>query len=340
MPVIDGKVVRARYTHLKLHELSSVDRPAQPGAKMTIMKRDTRGEELVEIAKYVCEDDGAHSFSQVLTENKFSEQIWPYTDAFTQSIRSIVGDKGLSGADRDAKITASVGEFLAAVRTISPDTEKQLAELINKRDVPMPKTVEQLEGEVSTLKSQLETSASQLAIANKSLEDLKAEADAKGKEAEETKKALAAATDEVITVGGQELRKSEVGAANFTMAKAMRDERDTAIFEKRASEEFPNLVGTTTEKALVLKSIETLPEDAKKAATAILTAAEKMTAAGFDRIGTGGGNNSPTEKAAEAGFMTKVAEVQKRDGIKQSDAMSKARQEFPEEFAAYTASSN
>jgi hypothetical protein len=109
MPIIDGKVVRARFTSLKLDELSGVDRPAQSDALAVIMKRhdgaDQAAEIYSDIAKYVCADDGAHTFVEVLAENKFSEQIWPFTDALSQSIRSIVGDRGLSNADREAKIT-------------------------------------------------------------------------------------------------------------------------------------------------------------------------------------------------------------------------------------------
>jgi len=43
MPIIDGKVVRSRYTSLKIAELSAVDRPAQSGALALIMKRDDGG---------------------------------------------------------------------------------------------------------------------------------------------------------------------------------------------------------------------------------------------------------------------------------------------------------
>lgn len=63
MPIIDGKVVRARYTKLKLNEISSVDNPAQAGALAAIMKRDERGndmsfmEKILEIQK---RDGGSH----------------------------------------------------------------------------------------------------------------------------------------------------------------------------------------------------------------------------------------------------------------------------------------
>lgn len=342
MPIINGKRVKARYTSLKLNEVSSVDNPAQPGAIGSVIKRffpGDRAEIAAEIAKYISTDDGAHSFAEVITENKFSEQIWPYTDALSQSIRSIVGDTGLSGADREAKINTSVSEFLAAVRTISPATEKQLSELICKREDPMAKTVEQLEQEIATLKgthtASIETITKRAEVAEKAAADAVAENLKLKGECDEAKKALVAATDEVITVGGQELRKSAVGEANFSVAKAMREERDTAVFEKRADSEFSHVVGSTTEKALVLKAIDALPEETKKAAEAVFTAAEKMAKAGFETLGSRGGfGQEPTQKAATATFDGKVTEIAKRDGIPEFEAMSKARSEFPTEFAA------
>lgn len=338
MPIINGKVVRARYNSLKLQELSSVDRPAQPGALAMIMKRDgtpDRAEIMAEIAKYICADDGAHTFTETLRENKFSEQIWPFTDALSQSIRSIVGDDALSAAERDSKVTVSVSEFLAAIRQISPETEKRLAAVLNRSDKIMSKTVEQLEAELAKANAANETLTSQLATATKALTEAEAERDKMKTDCDEAKKALIAATDEVITVGGTELRKSAVGDANFTVAKALRDERDMAVFEKRAADEFPQLTGSTAEKALVLKAIDTLPEETKKAADAILTSAQKMLAAGFDRFSRNPGMLEPTNKQAVDGFTEKVAEIVKRDNVAEHVAMGKARVEHPELFAAY-----
>jgi hypothetical protein len=340
MPVIDGKVVRARYTALKLGELSSVDRPAQPGALATIMKRAdppvVDPAVVAEVAKYVCEDDGAHTFTEVLTENEFSDRIWPYTDALVQSIRSIVGDGSLSGGERETKVKNSVDEFLAAVRQISPETEKRLSQLVKQGGATMPKSVEELQGEIDTLKSQNTTLTSErdaaLAKATTAEEDKKKAME----ECATAKAALITATDEVLTVDGTEIRKSVVGEASFTVNKALLGRAEMAEFEKRAETEFRHVVGTAVDKAKVLKAASVLPEETKKAFDAILNAAEKMSAQGFGSLGTNGGTATPTAKAAEATFMGKVSEIAKRDGIPQYQAMQKARTECPEEFAAYT----
>lgn len=344
MPVINGKVVRSRYTSLKLGEISSVDRPAQPGAIASIMKRDMTMPKdspliAVAVAKYVSEEDGAHTFSQVLQANEFDEKIWPMTSALSQAIRSIMGDRDLSSAEKEGKVTQSVAEFLSSVRTISPavaaDAEKRLAELISKKDDTMPKTIEELTAKVAELTGQL-TAANALAQTEKARADTAEAALATEKTAHEaTQKSLTEATDEVITVGGTELRKSVAGVANFTVAKALADERDMAKIEKRVETEFSHVAGSTTEKALVLKAADRMDEPTRKAFDAILTSAEKMAAGAFKQFGHGQGEPSEDVAKAQSDWTAKVAEIAKRDSIPEFEAMSKARTEFPAEFAAY-----
>lgn len=285
------------------------------------------------VTKYVCDTDGAHSFIEVLHENEFSQKIWPFTDALSQSIRSIVGDKRLTGDEREDKINKSVASFLQKVRDISPKVAKQLEGLI-KKGSPMPKSADQLEAELAKATGELTAMTARAEKAEKDFADMK---DAKGKVDEECKTAKAAlleATDETITVGGQDLKKSVVGEANFTVAKALRDERDIAVLEKRASDEFGHVVGSAAEKALVIKAIEGLPtEEAKKAGLAILQSAEKMAKGAFALIGSNGGP-APTEKQLESSTKFE-AEVQKNvdAGMKESEAMSKARRDHPQLFA-------
>jgi hypothetical protein len=248
MPVIDGKVVRARYTKLKLNELSSVDNPAQPGALAVIMKRDDSHE----------------------------------------------------------------------------------------RADPMSKTIEQVEGELAKALETIETLKAEVTKGKADFAAMLEDKDKADEECKTAKAALVAATDEVIKVDDTEVRKSEVGVASFNLTKALISKAETAEFENVAKSDFPNLVGTVSEKALVLKAIATMPEEAKKAAEAILTSAEKMLSAGFTRLGVGHGDLvNPSQKVAEGTFMQKVAEVEKRDGIAKSAALAKARMEFPAEFAAY-----
>lgn len=342
MPRINGQVVRARFTALKLSELSAVDNPAQPTALAVCFKRDDdeRAEAIALIVKYgaglmapVDDDEGAETFADILRENEFDEKIWPYTNALAQSIRSIVGDSSLMGGDMDAAIKESVNGFLAAMTSLSPGTGTQLAKLLSKRNEIMPKTVEQLETEVATLKSELTAAQGEAATAKAKMTAAEEAALAAATEAKTAKDALTAATEEVIKVGEIELKKSEVGEASFAVSKALMDERDMARFEKRADDEYRHVVGKASEKALVLKAVAAMPEEARKAFDAILLSAEKMAAGAFSTLGSTGGRTE-VGKAAEASFETKVGEIQKRDGIGRSAAMTKARGEFPTEFEA------
>lgn len=367
MPIIDGKPQRAVFTHLKLNELSSVDRPAQVGAKALILKRDEAGARqamLAEIAKYVGDDAGATTFEEVLTENEFSQEVWPMVDAFSQSIRSIVGDSDLSTADRESAIGESTNQFLDAVREIAPDVEKQLKPLLAKGKTTMAtkteKTAEQLQGELDTLKGELETSKAALAKAEEERDGAKEEAETAKGEATAAKSALEAAnkgdtakaladmtaerdtlkaeltkaTDAVIKVDGTEIRKSEVGEQTFKAFEASEKRAQTAEFEKRAEAEFPHLPGTASEKGLILAAREGMDEPARKALDSVLKAGESMAKNGFESLGVRDGNTEPTQKAAEATYDGKVKEIAKRDGIPLSEAMNKARSEYPDEYAA------
>lgn len=259
MPMIDGKVHRATFRSLKLNELSSVDRPAQAGAKAVIMKRADQSDDKPEVNK--------------------GENTMPTIE----------------------ELTAEVGT---------------------------------LKGQVASLTSERDAATAKAAAATAKAEKAQADCEDAMKEKDEAKKALAAATDEVIKVEDTEVRKSEVGPAQFALTKALIDKADKATFEKRAQDEFPNVVGTAAEKGLVLKAMAAMSEDTQNALTAIMTAAEKMTSIGFGRIGTSfPGEQNVAKAEAEAGFTAKVHEVAKRDNIPLSVAMGKARAEFPAEFA-------
>jgi hypothetical protein len=336
MPVINGKPVRARYTSLKLEEISSVDNPAQPAATGHVIKRmEEPAQAIANICKYVGVEDGAHGFREVLHENKFSEQIWPFTDALSQSIRSIVGDKLLNGVQREEKIRASVEEFLVAVHEISPIVSKSLSGLLLKKEVNMAaKTTEMLEEELAGAEKRASEAEARAQKAEAKVEEMEADL-------EETKKALNAATDEVIKVEGTEVRKSEVGPAQFALTKSLVEKDARREREVAAEKRFPNLRGSIKAKAALLKAVEDMAdEETQKEAEEMLDSAEKAVSLAFERVGKFDPAAEPTRKAAEDTFMSKVSEIQKRDNVSKTAAMQKARREHPEAFNAYSAALN
>lgn len=342
MALVDGKKIKARYTSLKLNEISSVDNPAQPGAIASIVKRAEPGATppadpsilARAVAKYVGSDDGAHTFSEVLQANQFDEKIWPLVSALSQSIGSIMGDSALKGNEREAKVTASVDQFLASVRAISPevadDSEKRLARMISKKE-PAMTDLEKALAKVAELTGQL-TSATALATAEKARADTAEAALTAEKTAHETTtKALVEATDETVKVGGEEIRKSVVGDGQFKAMKALASERDLAQIEKRVETDFSHVAGTTAEKAAVLKAAATMDEETRKALDAILASAEKMAALGFDRIGANGGPANENVEKAASDFNSQVEKLIADDPkLNRTEAMKRVREAHPE----------
>lgn len=344
--------VKRQLKALTLSHISAVTYPCQEGAQAKILKAAPGAT----ILKYCGDEPGAKSFATLLADKEEREKIWqaqqelwPVFDALSESIRSTLADANLTSDAKQSMIRQSVTDFLETIRAKSPEVEAELAKhlaTIEKEGSEMSKIFKTLDEATA----EIEKKDTEIADLTKSVETLTAERDAavakademeKAKDKAETdledmkKRADAAGTDEVIKVAGQEVRKSVVGDAHFAIFKAQADEmakaRDdaaTARFEKRATEEFPSLVGTAAEKASVLKAIAGAGEEVVKAADAILTSAEKLAKAAFEKNGTSGGD-APEGQVTKAAFDAKVDEIQKRDGSSRQVAMQKARVELP-----------
>jgi hypothetical protein len=176
----------------------------------------------------------------------------------------------------------------------------------------------------------------------------------RGMSATDRKKKMGkAADDETLTVKGQTIRKSSVGDEMFAILKAQSEEIESAKksadteraarlmgdYEKVAKAAYTNLPGTDLEKAHVLKGIESLSEDVQSTIVKMLAAGEGAIKSAFTRLGDGGGEDigrqSGLRKGASHPFMGKVREIQKRDSLGHAAAMTKARTEYPDEFAEY-----
>lgn len=169
--------------------------------------------------------------------------------------------------------------------------------------------------------------------------------------------AKAAEDDETITVKGRVIRKSKVGDDMFAilkaqqedtleMAKGLDEERDRRVnteLSAKAKSEYGNLPGTDVEKAAVLKAMEDMDEAVRGTLTKMLVAGEGAIKSAFSRLGntnTDLGQHSGLRKSGSSHpFLQKVAEIRKRDNIGQAQAMTKARNEYPEEFKDYSAQS-
>lgn len=341
--------------NLKLSHIAAVDFPCQEGAKALLIKSADRWKILAK-----SEDLHARTFAEIITENEerqrrwaAEEAMWPLFSALRESLASIASDAAVDSNQKLTRVQESVSQFIAALREKWPDVADEIQEIAkaSPESAGMAPFIEAF----AKLK-ETEVDVTELEKANQKIADLekrngelttqleaantakaKMETDlAEAKEETKTAKAkvdeLEKASDEKITVGGQEVSKLAVGPSQFAIFKGLQDEAITARLEKRVGDDFSHLPGTVAERAAVLKHMETAPDEVKKSFEQIMTTAEKVAGGAFESIGTGG---TPEVRKARGDFMAKVGEIQTRDKISRHQAMSKARVEFPAEFEAY-----
>lgn len=129
----------------KLHEISCVDRPAQEGARMTIMKRAQPVVAATAIAKYVAPmmdsamKPGARTFEEVYRASEeqrrqwaANEKLWPLFSALEESLRSIAADGTVASEGKTTRIRESVDAFMEAVKRELPEVQQELAKLLTE----------------------------------------------------------------------------------------------------------------------------------------------------------------------------------------------------------------
>lgn len=117
------------------------------------------------------------------------------------------------------------------------------------------------------------------------------------------------------------------------LAKSEARKREDAELAKRADDElsaFSEEIAKREEKIEVLRAIDKMDEAPRGALLKMLSVGGKAVSAAFETIGHKQGRSAVSSHA----FDKRVSEVQARDKCSRSDAMSKARQEFPAEFTA------
>lgn len=315
----------------RIDEISGVDRPAQEHAKVVIQKRnadapapatEALAKGLYDVMSSSGNPPGARSFSDLIAateecrrQSAVSQELWPYFDALTDSVRSIVADATMDEPGKINAIRQSIDQFTAAVVSAVPDAEAEIEKLFTdpaKSGVflagnPAGDHVSKGDNQMSDDIKKVADLEAQVATLTKSVTDLtKAKDEAEAKAADLAKAADIAKNDEVLKVGETEVRKSAVGEATFAMFKAQqadlqkaRDETDMAILTKRAGDELGQLPGEAIAKAKVLKAINGMSAEDKAVLDTMLKAGQAAIAKGFQKFGvvSGGANaDNPTAK--------------------------------------------
>lgn len=312
----------------KISEISAVDRPAQGGARMTLMKRDdqepgrvmTKAEEDVFKRLRLTSSEEGHSHLINDTEEG-GETSW------TKSEDSEYGHSHPWVKNDDGSIT--VGEADGHTHTVLDTTFKSIhseeseggtgdgtknntAESLgsNKKESTMTeKVAAENAAQIEALKSDLAvakaygslTDAEKTHYTSLSDEDKKSFL-TKSVDQRKDDVAKAASSDPVVykSVEGVEYRKSDdprlVALAksaddNSKIAKAEREQRENAEFSKRASEELKHLPGDEAPKVALLKSVEAIADaDTRTKVKEMLKANNDKMAKAFETFGSGAGS--------------------------------------------------
>lgn len=310
---IDGDLSKPRRRNImrafKISEISAVDRPAQEGAKAAIIKRNTNDTGDVEMDAKELEKKVADLTAQ-LAKMK--------TDG--EAVAKKLADAETANTDLVAKAAAAAEDAEYATVKAKKPFDPAAA-------------------------SEMEDQAEDAADSKTKKRALRKAFVAMSPEARDRYIAEKRSNDEVITIDGQEVRKSAVGALQFNLMKSQAarvealeksskdaiEKAESAELAKRADEEFSHLPGTTDEKVSVLRAIGKSDKKVQETFATMMKAGDKAVMGAFEKLGHRGGSPS-VDKGA---FEKRVAEVRARDGSSRMDAMEKARKEFPVEFEAY-----
>lgn len=210
-------VAKRRYMRrFKLHEISGVDRPAQEGAKVRIMKRMEPSIAELFAKYYVDPANGAVSFQGALESSMTSERyydamkiIGPEIEALSTSLRSILGDSSLDYPSKQTMTRNAVEDFMAVARNKWPDIESALHKILtpeagddNNQGVNSmtTKTVEQVQSDLDKMTRDIATSAAALTAATSKVTELTTSNTALTAKVDGQTADLAKATDQIKTL--------------------------------------------------------------------------------------------------------------------------------------------
>lgn len=318
----------------ELTEISGVDRPAQPTATMSIIKRreGSPADVTTEVVKAYCNKshENARTFAETLLADRVNDSLWPMTNALSSTIRSILEDGELS--EKATAVGQAIDDFGAKMRSVVDDAESPLTKFAMNliagkigdttgEGDTMPKSTE------TELQKKLDDATTALAamtLISKLNDDEKTFMEGMDDKARKAftaltseerkgKMDLAKRDDETLVVDGNMISKSVVGDSMFAVIKSQQTQLTlqadkvekaqqaavTATMTKRADAELGHLVGTAEEKAEVLKLLAGAPEEVRKTAEAIFKSADEMAGKAFGKQGHTTGQSEVSGTAVE-----------------------------------------
>ncbi|QOZ25294.1 hypothetical protein [Bradyrhizobium sp. CCBAU 51753] len=316
----------------KMNEISAVDRPAQAGARMTIMKRDDTEPYW---KRNFSQDQRDHlaSTGAALPDGSFPIQ----NGGDLENAIHAVGR-----ANDPAKAKAHIIARAKSLGLASKLPDGWVSKNGKVEDMTAEELKKAIDDAVKTsplvidLKKQLEAATSQLEAITKAKKPKQQNADdmsepdaddetakawrpyvekrvaaalAKAKEefeAELAKRADIAKNDDSFTAeGGAVIRKSDYAKAeHYELAKAQQERLEIQDFSKRAAAEIPVLPGTELAKAKALRAIAKLGKEDREAIEAMLKGGNAAMKAQMTVLGKDGGGDDTAE-----GQLAKMVET-------------------------------
>lgn len=316
----DGKKNPQAAKGLKISKLSSVKRPAHAPALSKIIKsaeEESKANE--EIAKRMF-NEAMESMGMDDTMRAMMREAYRMSEALQSSFHSIITNPEYK--EKKNAMKESIAQFVSALtdkidenttikeyKTMPKDAGKKKKDDLTEDEKMKARMKKEAEDEVADrlfkAEAMMEMNDREKAYF-KSLPEAEQESFIKSsfdERAQIIKKAEEG--DETLIVKGVTLKKSECPGGLFEIMKAQQEEislskKDAKVekearimkeFEDRAEKEFPNVPGTVAEKALMLKSIEEMPEAARNTALAALKSSNESLEIQYEELGVNAGNS-------------------------------------------------
>lgn len=190
----------------------------------------------------------------------------------------------------------------------------------------LKKALEEQKAETELVKSQNAELLEQVEKSQKELESANSEIE-KMKEGDDKKKKEDAAKEKEMEDKFKKGLDSETAARieaiekkaaeNEEIAKKLQEENDLMKLEKSAEEQFPHLPGAPIQKALLLKTLNSMSEDQQKYMTEVLKSADTALSVKFEEIGKAG-----TVQPGQEELDTLVKSYQSEHNVDETEAMN------------------
>ena len=298
-----------RFKSFRIDEISGVDRPAQEGAKMILMKRAADDDSTEELAKRVRLTSSDVGHAHIILDDTIDggDTSWEVSEGAEFSHKH----GWMRRDDGSIVIGQSEGHSHSLVST----TKRQKPSDLKPTGEDMSKTVAELEAELATAKAANDATKAEGATYKAIAEltdaekahyvslDVPAKAEFLGKSAEQragvvsdiAKNAADANPVVYTTDDGQKIRKSD-GELAIAMSKKLDEEvrlrkaathkAETAAFQKTADDDLGHMTGTDVVKVALLRAVASMPEEHREGATAMLKSNDLALSSAFAMGGT------------------------------------------------------